>query len=109
MLLALVTGKVTSVMEEVSDDINISRYMLVLRGKFNTTNVLDPKETVFLVFESRSLGLWILFICDSRYLGIQLQLVGVSCFVYMQYISKYEFEPDGRKQTVAKRNNFNLD
>ncbi|XP_015364038.1 PREDICTED: lysine-specific histone demethylase 1A-like [Diuraphis noxia] len=46
VLLALVAGEAASVMEEVSDEIIISRCMLVLRGIFGTANVPDPKETV---------------------------------------------------------------
>lgn len=41
VLLALVAGEAASVMEEVSDDIIISRCMLVLRGIFGTANVPD--------------------------------------------------------------------
>lgn len=46
VLLALVAGEAASVMEDISDEVIISRCMLVLRGIFGTANVPDPKETV---------------------------------------------------------------
>jgi len=44
VLLALVAGEAASVMEDVSDEVIISRCMLVLRGIFGTANVPDVSK-----------------------------------------------------------------
>jgi lysine-specific histone demethylase 1 len=44
--MALVAGEAAGIMENVSDDIIISRCLTVLRSIFGTTAVPNPKETV---------------------------------------------------------------
>ena len=46
VLMALVAGEAAGIMENVSDDIIISRCLTVLRSIFGTTAVPNPKETV---------------------------------------------------------------
>jgi lysine-specific histone demethylase 1 len=46
VLMALVAGEAAGIMENVSDDIIISRCLTVLRSVFGTTAVPNPKETV---------------------------------------------------------------